>query len=193
LSFKKDTSRLILASGSPRRKQLLKAANYLFDVVQPDDSAEDGACSGETPAELVARLAYQKAENVAKKFDDGLYLGCDTVGEINGQILGKPQDEAHAEKMLRLMSGREHRVFSGVCLWNRPDNKKLVKVAATQLKMEPLSEAWLKDYLATDSWIGKAGAFGFQDGLDWINIIDGSESNVVGLPMELLEEMLQEF
>ncbi len=151
------------------------------------------ACSGETPAELVARLAYQKAENVAKKFDDGLYLGCDTVGEINGQILGKPQDEAHAEKMLRLMSGREHRVFSGVCLWNRPDNKKLVKVAATQLKMEPLSEAWLKDYLATDSWIGKAGAFGFQDGLDWINIIDGSESNVVGLPMELLEEMLQEF
>jgi septum formation protein len=59
--------------------------------------------------------------------------------------------------------------------------------------MEPLSEAWLKDYLATDSWIGKAGAFGFQDGLDWINIIDGSESNVVGLPMELLEEMLQEF
>ncbi|MDB4413131.1 Maf family protein [Pirellulaceae bacterium] len=193
MSFKKDTSRLILASGSPRRKQLLKAANYLFDVVQPDDSAEDGACSGETPAELVARLAYQKAENVAKKFDDGLYLGCDTVGEINGQILGKPQDEAHAEKMLRLMSGREHRVFSGVCLWNRPDNKKLVKVAATQLKMEPLSEAWLKDYLATDSWIGKAGAFGFQDGLDWINIIDGSESNVVGLPMELLEEMLQEF
>ena len=193
MSFKKDTSRLILASGSPRRKQLLKAANYLFDVVQPDDSAEDGACSGETPAELVARLAYQKAENVAKKFDDGLYLGCDTVGEINGQILGKPQDEAHAEKMLRLMSGREHRVFSGVCLWNRPDNKKLVKVAATQLKMEPLSEAWLKDYLATDSWIGKAGAFGFQDGLDWTNIIDGSESNVVGLPMELLEEMLQEF
>ena len=193
MSFKKDTSRLILASGSPRRKQLLKAANYLFDVVQPDDSAEDGACSGETPAELVARLAYQKAENVAKKFDDGLYLGCDTVGEINGQILGKPQDEAHAEKMLRLMSGREHRVFSGVCLWNRPDNKKLVKVAATQLKMEPLSEAWLKDYLATDSWIGKAGAFGFQDGLHWIIIIDGSESNVVGLPMELLEEMLQEF
>lgn len=193
MSFKKDTTRLILASSSPRRKQLLAAANYLFDVVQPDDSAEDGACSGETPAELVARLAYQKAENVAKKFDDGLYLGCDTVGEINGQILGKPIDEAHAEKMLRLMSGREHRVFSGVCLWNRPDNKKLVKVAATKLKMEPLSEAWLKDYLATDGWIGKAGAFGFQDGLDWIKILDGSESNVVGLPMELLDEMLQEF
>lgn len=193
MSFKKDTTRLILASSSPRRKQLLTAANYLFDVVQPDDSAEDGACSGETPAELVARLAYQKAENVAKKFDHGLYLGCDTVGEINGQILGKPIDEAHAEKMLRLMSGREHRVFSGVCLWNRPDNKKLVKVAATKLKMEPLSEAWLKDYLATDGWIGKAGAFGFQDGLDWIKILDGSESNVVGLPMELLDEMLQEF
>lgn len=193
MSFKKDTSRLILASSSPRRKQLLKAANYLFDVVQPDDAAEDGACSGETPAELVARLAYQKAENVAKKLDDGLYLGCDTVGEINGQILGKPIDEAHAEKMLRLMSGREHRVFSGVCLWHRPDNKKMVKVAVTKLKMEPLSETWLRDYLATDGWIGKAGAFGFQDGLNWINIIEGSESNVVGLPMELLEEMLQEF
>ncbi len=193
MSFKKDTSRLILASSSPRRKQLLKAANYLFDVVPPDDSAEDGACSGETPAELVARLAYQKAENVAKKHHDGLFVGCDTVGEINGQILGKPIDEAHAEKMLRLMSGREHRVFSGVCLWNRPDNKKLVKVSATKLKMEPLSETWLRDYLSTDRWIGKAGAFGFQDGPDWIKITEGSESNVVGFPMELLEEMLQEF
>lgn len=193
MGFDKSKSRLILASSSPRRKQLLEDAEYQFDIIHPDDSAECGTCSGETPAELVARLAYQKAENVAKKYEDGLFLGCDTVGEIHGQVLGKPVDESHAEEMLRLMSGREHRVFSGICLWSRPDNKIVVKVAATKLKMEPLSDEWLREYLLTDGWIGKAGAFGFQDGLDWIKILEGSESNVVGLPMELLEEMLLEF
>ena len=184
-------NRLILASRSPRRKELLTAAGYAFDVIYPAESAECGVCSGESPAQLVARLAYQKAADVAKRIDRGLILGCDTVAECNGQILGKPADEYHARQMLETLSGRFHRVLSGVCLWPVPDGKPDVRVAVTTLRMDEMSREHLDAYLATGHWEGKAGAFGYQDGLDWVHVVEGSESNVVGLPMELLAEMLR--
>ncbi len=183
-------SSLILASRSPRRRQLLEEAGYEFTVVPPSDSAECGICSGENPAQLVARLAYQKAADVAARIEEGLVLGCDTVAECEGQILGKPENEDHARRMLQALSGRQHRVFSGVCLWKRPDTEPLVRVETTILQMDCLSEEALEDYLASGGWEGKAGAFGYQDRLGWVHIVEGSESNVVGLPMELLAEML---
>ena len=91
---------LILASSSPRRRQLLDEAGYAFEVIAPSDSAECGICSSETPPELVARLAYQKAEDVAKRLETGLIIGCDTVAECLGQILGKPKNRQHAREML---------------------------------------------------------------------------------------------
>lgn len=152
--------------------------------------AECGVCSRETPPELVARLAWQKAADVAPQVDRGLVLACDTVAECLGQILGKPADRTHARQMLRLLRGRVHHVYSGLCLWRRPDDVKHVEVAVTRLRMDPVSDAELESYLETEQWRGKAGAFGYQDGLDWLHVEEGSESNVVGLPMELLERML---
>lgn len=184
---------LILASGSPRRRLLLTEAGYRFQIVKPADSAECGVCSGETPPELVARLAYQKAADVATRVDPSLILACDTIAECQGQVLGKPQNEDHAKTMLTLLSGREHRVYSGLCLWQVPGGEPLVEVDRTTLRMDDLSPKQIDDYLATGLWEGKAGAFGYQDGFEWLHVVDGSESNVVGLPMELLGRMMAKF
>lgn len=182
--------RLILASSSPRRRQLLAEAGYEFEVIPPADSAECGICSSETPPEMVARLAYQKAEDVAKRVESGIVVGCDTVAECLGQILGKPKNREHAREMLTLLRGRDHRVYSGLCLWQRPEGKPSVQVEVTKLVMDPIPDTELEAYLDTHQWEGKAGAFGYQDGLDWVHIVEGSESNVVGLPIELLGRML---
>ncbi|MCA9215435.1 MAG: septum formation protein Maf [Planctomycetales bacterium] len=184
---------LILASQSPRRRDLLVESGYTFDIVVPSDSAECGMCSRETAAELVARYAFQKAKDVSPRVESGLILACDTVAECHGQILGKPKNAEHAAKMLKAMRGSEHFVLSGVCLWHRPSNRVLLEIESTTLVMDNISEAWINDYVQTDQWIGKAGAFGYQDGLDWVHVTQGSESNVVGLPMERLADMLERF
>jgi septum formation protein len=185
---------LILASGSPRRAQLLLAAGYQFEVIVAADSAECGVCSRETAPELVARYAYRKAADVASRLESGLVLAADTVASCLGQILGKPRDQQHAEVILRTLSGRRHDVYTGVCLWSVTHRKCLVDVVRTELEMAALSEAMLEDYLDSMLWEGKAGAFGYQDGNDWLRVLgDGSESNVVGLPMERLAELLEKF
>jgi septum formation protein len=188
----RQTVKLILASRSPRRRQLLAEAGYCFEVAPPAETAECGVCSGENPAQLVARLAYQKAADVAARVDAGVVLGCDTVVECAGQILGKPRDEGDARQILTLLRGREHRVLSGLCLWKRPDGQPVVRVEVTRLRMDALSDRQMDDYLASGAWEGKAGAFGYQDRLGWVHVLDGSESNVVGLPMELLATLLAE-
>ena len=194
-------ARLILASSSPRRRELLEQAGYRFETISPSTTAECGICSQESPPEFVARMAFQKAEDVAKRYQNQgnfdrtkvtIVIGCDTVAECAGQILGKPADVAHARSMLNLLSGREHRVYSGLCLWVLPADATHVKVDRTTLRMERLNAEQLEDYLASELWEGKAGAFGYQDRVGWLRIVEGSESNVVGLPMELLKAMLEE-
>jgi septum formation protein len=184
---------LILASSSPRRKELLAEWGYTFNVIEPDPTAECGVCSRETPPELVARLAYQKGANVIEKIQDGLVVACDTVAECNGLILGKPEDRRHAEEMLKRLRGRMHAVYSGLCLWDKKTAERSVCVDVSRLKMDAIGDSDIEAYLDTDLWIGKAGAFGFQDGPPWIHLIEGSPSNVVGLPMELLQRMLTKF
>lgn len=185
--------KLILASQSPRRRELLQLAGYNFEVIVPPSTAECGVCSVETPPEFVARQAWQKAKSVADQVENGLVIGGDTVAECQGQVLGKPRNREHAGEMLRLMRGREHRVYSGLCLLSRPDNCIRVDVDMTRLVMDDISEAKLHEYLDRGFWEDKAGAFGYQDGLDWVHIHEGSESNVVGLPMELLARLLAAF
>jgi septum formation protein len=184
--------RLILASRSPRRRELLAEAGYALEVIPAAQTAECGVCSGENPEQMVARLARQKAADVAGRVSSGLILGCDTVAECGGQILGKPADATQARQMLRLLRGREHRVLTGICLWRKPRPGPLVRVAVTRLRMDPLDDEQIERYLASGDWEGKAGAFGYQDRLGWIHVLEGSESNVVGLPLELLAEMLAE-
>jgi len=191
-NFQANSREIILASSSPRRKELLARFGYRFRVVEPEPNAECGICSRETPPELVARLAYQKAANVIEKIDGGLVLACDTVAECVAIILGKPEDRGHAKQMLERLRGRNHSVYSGLCLWDKASAQRHVRVDVSRLWMEPISDSQIEAYLDTDQWIGKAGAFGFQDGPDWIRLDQGSATNVVGLPMEMLEKMLAE-
>ncbi len=185
--------KLILASRSPRRRELLAEAGYQFEVIPAEEHVECGVCSRESPAELVARLAYEKAANVAARVGRGLVLGCDTVAECDGQVLGKPPDMAIARRMLEMLRGREHRVLSGLCVMELSGRTPDTRVAVTRLKMDPLSDSQIEEYLQSYAWEGKAGAFGYQDRLGWVHIVEGSASNVVGLPMELLAEMLAMF
>jgi septum formation protein len=189
--------RLILASQSPRRRQLLTDAGYEFEVIAPDDSVEreavsQGLCSKCSPEELVLKSAFVKARAIATEIDSGLVLAADTVAHCQAEILGKPVDRDHAEKMLRLMSGTTHQVLTGVCIWHRPSDKFQSHIEMTSLKMDQLSEDQLKEILDSDGWVGKAGAFGYQDGLDWLHINSGLESNVVGLPIEKLDGWISE-
>jgi len=184
---------LILASGSPRRRQLLAEAGYQFDVVAPTDDVECGVCSQSGPAGLVTDLAYRKAAAVREKLElrrPAILVAADTVAECDGMVLGKPRDENDARELLRHLRGRVHRVLTGVCVWPLDRSEPLIEVAVTQLRMDELSDIAIDEYIATGQWEGKAGAFGYQDRLGWIRVESGSESNVVGLPMELLAQML---
>ena len=185
--------KLILASCSPRRRELLAGAGYSFEVYPPTQTAERGPWSGEDPARFVARLARQKAADVASRVTRGLILGCDTVAECDGQILGKPAGQDDARRMLETLRGRKHRVLTGLCLWQQPGGRADVRVDVTTLRMDPLTRAEIDDYLAGSEWEGKAGAFGYQDHLGWVHVVEGSQSNVVGLPLELLAEMLRDY
>ncbi len=184
--------KLVLASSSPRRCQLLVEAGYAFVVDPPDESAETAETGDVSPMDLVALLAFRKAQDVSVRTAEGIVLAADTVAECAGKVLGKPRDLEHAREMLLFMSGQSHFVHTGVCLWSRPDDRHVVRTCTTELKMKKWNARQLDEYLAGGEWQGKAGAFGYQNGLEWVRIIAGSESNVVGLPMELLAGLLIE-
>ena len=182
--------KLILASSSPQRRALLAQAGYDFQIISPSDRAECGVCSQETPPEFASRMAWQKAVDVAPRVPAGVVVACDTVVECAGQMLGKPTGEAHARQMLELLSGRVHHVYSGLCVWGLPAGPPHVSVSVSRLRMDSLAAEQINEYLSSGAWEGKAGAFGYQDRIDWLHLEEGSESNVVGLPLELLAELL---
>lgn len=189
------SAHLVLASASPQRRKLLEEAGYAFRVIEPSASAERDDPSGCTPGAYAARAAYRKVVDAAGTLaaESSLgqrIVGCDTVAACEGKILGKPKDRDDARRMLELLRGREHEVYSGLCVWHWPNDEPVTEVAVTRLKMEPLTDAAIEDYLASGAWQGKAGAFGYQDRPGWLRILEGSESNVIGLPMELLERIL---
>lgn len=193
--------KIILASSSPQRRQLLHVAGYDFEVAPPDEAAECGVCSTGGPAALVAEAALRKLANVVARlaletrFGGCFVIGCDTVAECHGQILGKPRDRQHARAMLVQLRGSVHRVYSGlaVCGPLGPEPPpSAVQMAVSELEMEALADEQLDAYLDSGQWRGKAGAFGLQDQVDWIHRRNGSESNVIGLPLELLKDMLDE-
>jgi septum formation protein len=182
---------LILASASPRRKQLLAEAGFVFEVMPPDEHVENERLPHELPVVYVRRLAFQKAKNVADKVDRGIVLGGDTVVLCGENILEKPVDCEDARRMLHALRGEVHQVLSGLCLIRKTGGEMLIQQesAMTRLLMQRISDEEIEAYLDTGNWQGKAGAFGYQDGNDWIIVVEGSESNVVGLPMELFRAM----
>jgi len=188
-----ETIALILASQSPRRQHLLREAGYDVTVIPPSPTAETPPIAGETPKQAVLRIARDKAADVAPKVPSGLVLAGDTLAELNGKPLGKPRDRDHAYEILSSLQGTKHLVWSALCLWHRPSDRVLVDVDKTIVRMEPLGDAEIQEYLDTNLWQGKAGAFGIQDRTGWVHIEQGSLTNVVGLPMELLQQMLKKF
>jgi septum formation protein len=177
---------LVLASKSPRRQQILRDAGIPF-VVRSADLPEERR-SGESPADYVRRLAQEKA--FAVPIAEGeVVLGADTVVVIDGLVLEKPSDARDALRMLGLLSGREHEVITGICL--RSATRKVVDAASTRVRFVPLTSEEMEAYVASGEPMDKAGAYAIQ-GLasKFIERIEGSYSNVVGLPMALVYRYL---
>jgi septum formation protein len=183
------TSMLVLASASPRRQELLRAAGIAFEV-QPAHVPED-PLPGESAKDCAERLAREKALAVSRLRPQDAVLGADTVVVVDGQILGKPTDAADAARMLRMLSGREHQVITGVCLV--AGGRCAVASETTAVTMAEITEKEISDYVATGEPMDKAGAYAIQGMASrWIPRIAGDYSNVVGLPVALVCRMLRE-
>jgi len=189
----------VLASGSPRRRELATGEGWNVQVVPPPEEIEATAApqaSDESLEAYVLRLARAKGQAVADLGIEGTILACDTLSEVEGIPLGKPADRDDARRMLMLLSGRVHRVLTGV--WLRPDidrsgpTRALEAVEESLLEMGPLEGPLLDWYLESGMWRGKAGACGFQDDQLPLQLVSGSGSNVVGLPLERVRAMLND-
>ena len=184
--------RLILASNSPRRRELLQNAGFQFDV-RPS-GIEETRLPGETAEDFARRLARDKALDVARQSDAGSFvLGADTVVAINGEILEKPVDAADAARMLRTLSGQTHRVVTGVCLVRAPENVLAWTHETTSVSFRNLTEEEIGSYVESGEPFDKAGGYAIQ-GLAsrFIPRIEGCYFNVVGLPIPLVYEIVKD-
>jgi septum formation protein len=182
--------RLILASGSPARRELLERAGYPFTVMpsQVDEPTGEGFADGRR---VVEHVAWLKAAAVAPHVAEGLVLAADTIGWLDGQVIGKPADAADARRILRLLGGTVHELWTGVCLWRRPDDLQVAWQEVSRVAFARLTEAQLDEYLLTRTWQGCSGAYAVQEKDDpYVRVLEGSVSNVIGLPMESLERVL---
>ncbi|HEX2270504.1 MAG TPA: Maf family protein [Pyrinomonadaceae bacterium] len=179
--------KLILASGSPRRKELLSAVGWEFEAVTA--GIDESVRPNEAPAVYVQRLARSKAESVAAKLNHGLVLGADTTVVVENQILGQPRDDADAKRMLDLLNGKWHEVLTGVALV-RVGGESRVEYETTRVRFARMSEREIEWYIATGEARGKAGAYGIQGAAGlFIEEIQGDYFNIVGLPIRLVYEL----
>jgi septum formation protein len=185
----RQSPRLILASASPRRKQLLQEAGYRF-AIDPANIDEDQYPPGLSPGELAQWLALRKAELIADRHRDDVVLGADTVVALGSELLGKPSDPAHAQRMLRTLSGTTHDVITGVAVLHRAAGFHQAAQVFSRVQMRALSEREISDYVASNEWQGKAGGYGIQDADPFVTRISGDLTNIVGLPMEKTMELL---
>ena len=175
-------SRLILASASPRRLELLAQIGITPDDVLPAD-IDESPLAQELPRQHAARLALIKARKIAGQESEAWVIGADTVVGVGRRILPKAEDEATARRCLQLLSGRAHRVFGGVAIFS-PDGKVSERLVVTRVKFKRLSEQEMQDYLNCGEWQGKSGGYAIQGhAASFVAGINGSYSNVVGLPL----------
>lgn len=181
--------RVILASGSPARRELMDRLGFPYEVIpaQIDEPLQAGTGDARS---YVAEIAWRKAAAVATKVDRGVIIAADTVGWLEGQPVLKPDDEADARRILTSLSGHEHELWTGVVLWRRPDDLQVVWQELSRVTMKPLSAMELDQYLKTRQWVGCSGAYAIQERGDPLLTVQGSVTNVIGLPMESLQERL---
>ncbi len=188
------TGQLVLASASPRRAALLREHGYDFTVEAADIIEPTSIPGVESPDMLAMELSRLKAHDVAKHHESAIILAADTLACQGTNIFGKPTDRADARRILTSIMGTTHHVITGVTLLNTATMTELVECDTTSITMRELSDEEMENYLDSGAWEGKAGAYGIQDhGDEFVTEIQGSFSNVVGLPLELLAEMLSQF
>jgi septum formation protein len=189
MSIKKT---IILASTSPRRRELLRQIGIEF-TTDPAD-VDERVLSEERPEDYAVRVAREKAKVVAQRASAALIIAADTIVVLGDTILGKPVDAADAERMLGMLSGRMHRVLTGLVVMDSATGKVLTRLADTRVWFRDLSAEEIHAYVTTREPLDKAGAYGIQDkGALLIRKIEGCYFNVVGLPLALLAEMFAEF
>jgi septum formation protein len=183
---------LILASSSPRRSELLRSLNLDFQIQISDvDEAFDPRMK---PAEVVEELSFRKANKVAGRMNQGIVIGSDTIVYLDGVILGKPADEEDAFQMLSKLQGRTHEVYTGVTCMDASRYKVVTGHRKTYVTMRQMSVVKIRDYIATGEPMGKAGAYAIQGyGAIIVERIEGCYFNVVGLPLFLLSDQLEQF
>jgi septum formation protein len=183
--------RLILASGSQGRRYLMEQAGYSF-TVQPANIDEPTEARLGDCRQYVGELAWLKAAAIAPTIADGLVIAADTVGWLNGKVVGKPEDEADARRIIKSLSGTVHELWTGVCLWLRPGDWQFAWQERSLVRMKFLTDAEIDAYLKTGKWEGCSGAYAIELPRDpYLTVEEGSASNVIGLPMESLEKALE--
>lgn len=181
--------KLILASASPRRAELLRQADIFFEVIKPSISEEVGDAND--PEDLVRRLALKKALEVSSRLKSGYVLSADTIVVYRNQILGKPSDPDDARKMLRMLSGEQHMVITGLVLKDISTGCKEIGISKTRVWLKFLTDQQINAYVASGEPMDKAGAYGIQGKAAlFTEKIEGCYFNVVGLPLSLLFELM---
>jgi septum formation protein len=185
-------TKLILASSSPRRKELLGKLGIPFEVVTAGVSEDVEGDIG--PEEMVVMLAKRKAGAVAQSLTSGIVIGSDTTIAFEGKVLGKPKDKEDARAILKSLRGKRHQVYSGIALVNVENNRVEASAVVTSIRMRNYSDDEINDYVASGEPMDKAGAYAIQgEGGRLVEQMEGSFDNVVGLPVRELAEMLKRF
>ena len=184
---------MILASASPRRRQLLSDAGYEFAVVEPDVDESAFPVEGVPAREYSEGLALAKAKSVAPAHPDRLIIGADTVADFAGEIIGKPADASDAERITRKLFGASHKVITGIAIVRLCDSTEVVESDSTTIYPKPMTAGQISEHIQSGTWRDKAGAYAIQEtGDEFVERIEGSLTNVMGLPMELAESLLVE-
>ena len=183
--------KIILASESPRRKELLKNVGCEFEVIPSGFNEDSVIYDGNNPCLYAMSLAELKAEEVSRLYDDCIVIAADTIVILEGKIYGKPINRSQAENMLKYLSGKCHKVITGICIIKRIDKLKIQDFKCTDVWFDDLSDEKIEKYLDTGEYKDKAGSYGIQGkGSLLVKKIDGCFYNVMGLPMNTLEIML---
>ena len=183
--------RIILASKSPRRREILENTKVRFSI--KESQIDEVIKSNESPKETVMRLAYEKAYDVAQKNKDKLVIGADTIVALDNEVLGKPKDQNEAYQMIKRLSNKTHKVITGISLINLKENKIIKDYVVSFVTFKDLSEDSIKDYINTNESLDKAGAYGIQGyGALLVDNIQGDYFNIVGLPISKLSDLLKD-
>lgn len=190
----RQPNRLVLASSSPRRAELLREAGYQFCIVSPPFAEPEERYPHVEPSAYAESLAYYKARSIADRNPNDTILAADTIAVMDDEIFGKPDDREDARRILTRLSGSSHQVITGIVIMHPETDARLMGHDVSVIHMRKLSGDEIEAYLDTGEWQGKAGAYGIQDyGDAFVERYEGSFTNIVGLPMELVKDMFTQW